>query len=125
MIKVNSDKQKLILFLSIIILMTLIHGLVAAEPDETESVEGVISWINTINVTDNNNSPHGAKLPKVTAKDSSTILVAFIRQVSASSSDTDPYIRFSTNNGATWGAITPINENPNTETNILDIVYAA
>lgn len=123
MIKEQSGKHKIILIISIFTLSVFIRGFVAAEPAEPDEIEADIGWINTIQVTNNTNAPHGAKLPIVNAKGESTVMVAFILQESASSSDTDPHYRVSTNNGASWGAILPINNNPNTQTQVLDVIY--
>lgn len=123
MIKVNSGKNIIILMISILTLSVLIRGFVAAEPTEPDEVEAEIGWINTVQVTNNSNSPHGAKLPVVDATGEETVMVAFILQESASSNDTDPHYRVSTNNGASWGGILPINNNASTQTQVLDVIY--
>lgn len=106
-----------------VFLFALLAGLIilvtpaGAEPAAVTS--GGPQWQTPVEITTTSN---GGKLPAIdVGSDGRTVLIAYLRQMSGNASDTAPYARKSTNNGATWASPVAIAPDGPAEITFVDV----
>lgn len=116
------SKRALVLLIAIALLAGLIVATAPAlaTPDEPAEVTGGGPvWQPAERLS---HTTFGGKLPVIeVGSDGRTVLVAYISQMSADVTDTVPYVRKSTNNGATWASPVAIIPNGPADTRLLDV----
>lgn len=124
-------KRALLLTLLLLGCTFLMHRAAMAEPEAPEELASgnYPKWSAPVQITTASLAPNGARLPVVAAAPNGTIMVGFLRQMSAAEENTDLYYRTSQNNGTTWTpALTsnplPIHISNGVRSTELDIAYA-
>lgn len=116
------SKRALVLLIAVALLAGLIVATAPAlaTPDEPAEVTGSGPvWQPATRIS---HTTFGGKLPVIeVGSDGRTVLIAYISQMSANVNDTVPYVRKSTDNGATWGNAVAIIPNGPAETTFLDV----
>ncbi|MCB9007626.1 MAG: hypothetical protein H6656_09730 [Ardenticatenaceae bacterium] len=119
--------QKTVFVLLNLILVLVLQGSLTAEEIETPDAPSEITtgpaWDPIQNLSGNT---FGSRLAVVRgAPNGRTVMVGFVRQMSATESDTDVYYRRSTNNGAagSWSLVTRIHSSGGVRSTELDLDY--
>lgn len=100
-------RNRLKLFFTLIVLGLLlgIHGAATAVPEVPQVPEEITAgpqWGTPVNITSVATAPYGARFPDIAVSGNGYVLVGFLRQQSADSSDTAIYYRISLDNGQSW-----------------------
>ncbi|MCL4262465.1 MAG: hypothetical protein KJ069_04590 [Anaerolineae bacterium] len=114
------NKRPLVFLFVIAVLVGLVIAAPALATPEApaEVLAGTPKWRTPVQLT----SGFGGKLPVIeVGSDGRTVLVAYLRQMTASAEDTAPYFRKSTNNGSTWANAAAISPDGSAEITFLDV----
>lgn len=113
------------LLLLFVVLSLVVVQLATAEPETPNVPTAPPNWLAVEPLTTiDTNAPNGAYRPDIAVAPNGKIMVAYIRQQSGSSTDSDPYYRVSTNDGQTFTNQAPIvNNNGLVRTEDLDVLF--